>query len=175
MNCAEFERWLDQGRPDEERAPATVHRETCGTCGERLAAQLALEEALRQRLAVAPAAFTDRVMARLPERAFRPGLAPDLDPVFPWWIRAVQEPATVLALLTAALFLGTGTLLAGAARDLLPVAARGAEQAASHLYAATADDGTLRVAVVAVYLLALASPALWRFFADRGQPGTSRR
>jgi len=175
MNCAEFERWLDEGRPDADRAAAMAHRDACAECGERLAAHVALEETLRQRFAVAPATFTERVMARLPERAFRHALPTDLEPVLPWWIRALQEPATVLAFVTAALVLGTGAFLGGTARNLVAVTARGLEQAVLRFGAASASEELRMIGAVAALLLTLASPSLWRFFAGLARPEGPRR
>src|SRR5262249_21385731 len=97
MDCATFERWLDEGRPEPEAGTARVHTRDCPRCARLLVIDRALDQALRAAPTRAPLAFTDRVMARIGPRSM-----PMLGPAMPWWIRAASEPATVLALIAAA-------------------------------------------------------------------------
>ena len=65
-SCEDFERWLDDGRPDDGKGAAEVHAASCGRCREALAAARSIEEALALPTAtLAPAGFTDDVMRRV--------------------------------------------------------------------------------------------------------------
>src|SRR5262245_2618681 len=97
MNCAAFERWLDEGAPQDLAAAAQAHASQCARCAAAERAARSLELALSATATPAPAGFTERVMARVGGRAQAPALLPAL----PWWIRAAMEPATVLAMLAA--------------------------------------------------------------------------
>jgi len=119
VDCPTFDRWLSDGRPAGARGAAERHAEGCARCREELADAVAVERALAQRFATTPASFTDRVMERIgaEARLAAPPLPEVTDPL-PWWIRAVQDPATVLACLLAAITLAVRPELAALARDL---------------------------------------------------------
>src|SRR5580765_2162827 len=95
MRCAEFVRWLDRERPEERAAAAREHAAGCASCARRWAADAALDRLLAEALPPAPLGFSDRLMARLPERRAVPVL---LGFETPWWLRAAADPAAVLAL-----------------------------------------------------------------------------
>jgi hypothetical protein len=111
--CADFDRWLDQGA-DAAFAPAMrAHAADCARCGEALAATEAIDAWL-EASPVAPARFSDRVMARIerleqarPTIAWSPVPADDL----PWWTAILRQPAVVLAAMVAALVLWRGDAL----------------------------------------------------------------
>ena len=125
MNCAAFERWLDDGGPEAGALEARAHARTCARCARALDAMLEVEAALANTPA-APPGFTDRVMARVavtPQAAPAPravagGLAgPLLPSAFPWWVRIAMEPAVLLAAVLAALFVRfSAPILSGASR-----------------------------------------------------------
>lgn len=98
MTCHEFERWLDDGMPRTAEAEALDHARSCPGCAGARAATLAIVSALAQPTAPAPAGFADRVLARIEH----PVLAPVPVSATPWWLRALTEPAGVLALLLIA-------------------------------------------------------------------------
>ena len=66
-NCDAFERWLDDGCPEQARRPAEAHAQACVRCREALAAAEAVERGLRQREPSprAPEGFTEAVMRRV--------------------------------------------------------------------------------------------------------------
>jgi len=106
MNCELFERWLDDGRPEAERAAAEAHAARCASCAEALRVALELETLLAAPPAAAPPALTEHVMARIASaEATRARLPAAESPVLAWWIEAAAEPATVLAAALAALVL----------------------------------------------------------------------
>lgn len=113
MDCSAFEHWLDIGQPRDDGPRAFSHAERCARCRASLAAARELDDALSRRFATAPDAFTDRVMARLPARErVTPAIDPLVEePVFPLWVRVVQEPLTLISFLVGALFLGFGTTI----------------------------------------------------------------
>ena len=105
MKCSRFERWLDEGMPEPDAAPARDHAARCGPCGIRLAAAVELDALFDEGVTAAPATFTDRLMARIeqappPERAALPLFLPD---PLPWWVRAAGDPATALSFILAGL------------------------------------------------------------------------
>jgi len=95
MTCADFERWLDDGRLPAEGDGFLLHARQCTACARSLAAAEALTGALREPAPSAPPGFTDAVMTRIE----RPASVAVLAPVTPWWLRTLNEPAAVLALL----------------------------------------------------------------------------
>jgi hypothetical protein len=114
MTCAAFETWLDEGMPaaSPEAAPALRHAKECPICAASLAAAQAIERHLEALPAESPAGLTDRVMARLGERAPRPVPATALPGfILPWWVRATAEPACAMAFLVAGLLLWRGDSL----------------------------------------------------------------
>ena len=113
MDCTSFQEWLDGGRPENRRVEAREHSRRCARCAEELEAARAIESALGQRFATAPASFTEKVIERLPAR---PGAAPipvqaDDGTDFPWWLRIFAEPSVVLSsALAVALIIGWPSL-----------------------------------------------------------------
>jgi hypothetical protein len=69
-----------------------------------------LESVLAQRFATAPVSFTARVLERI-AREERRLVRVDPDDVFPWWIRALREPATMLSCLAASLLVAAAPAL----------------------------------------------------------------
>jgi hypothetical protein len=104
VDCPTFDRWLNEGRPATTRDDARRHADECVRCAEELSVARALDDALAQRFATTSSAFTDLVMDRIAAEA--PSAAPEIrlpeEPELPWWIRLLQDPATVLACLVAA-------------------------------------------------------------------------
>ncbi len=121
MTCTEFERWLDDGRPADPAALA--HADGCARCAEALRVASEVEGALERTLLAtrAPAAFTERVMARVgaasAARSHVP--VPALASAEPWWLRAAASPESVLALLLAALLMWRGGALWGPVAALM--------------------------------------------------------
>jgi hypothetical protein len=111
MICADFEAWLDAGRPAEARTAALAHAASCASCAAALDADHVLDAMLRQRFASAPDGFTDRVMARLPVRDASPRPAGDPEPVLPLWVRVAQEPLTIASFVLGSVFLAFGNRL----------------------------------------------------------------
>jgi hypothetical protein len=60
--------------------------------------------ALRQRFASAPAGFTGSVLARLPATRSIRGLVVEPPDPYPWYLRMLLEPSTVLALLLGGIY-----------------------------------------------------------------------
>jgi len=98
---------------------ARSHARDCAHCAAALEAALELEAAMASAPA-APHGFTDRVMARVAEtpqlsareaRHFGVTSLPIPAPVLPWWVRAMQQPATLLAAALAAVLVGWGDAL----------------------------------------------------------------
>lgn len=106
MNCAAFERWLDEGLPQADADHARAHATACPGCAAALAAAEAIEAGLARAVFVAPAHLTDAVMARVAEAestltaAARLRITRD---AFPWWVRAALDPAVVAAMLLCSL------------------------------------------------------------------------
>ena len=65
--CEELDRWLDDGRPEENRGRGEAHAGVCARCHGALAAAVAVERALvlPELASRAPADFTDGVMRRI--------------------------------------------------------------------------------------------------------------
>jgi hypothetical protein len=112
FDCRQFARWLDDGGADPLVASrAQAHAAECRECGELLAGEQAVLAHLRGEgeqaiLPPAPGGFADRVMRQV---ALTPQVRASRMPAFvalpadalPWWIRAVVQPASVLALMLA--------------------------------------------------------------------------
>ncbi len=96
MNCATFERWLDDGMPEAAAREARAHAAGCARCAAALAAAEAIEAGLARAAFPAPATLTDAVMARIAalEQAPVAVVRPWRD-AFPWWVRAATDPAAV--------------------------------------------------------------------------------
>lgn len=122
MECPTFDRWLNEGRPDAQRADAHCHAESCSRCEAELASAQELTAALSQRFATAPDTFTDRVLDRIAteERARPVSVPPVVEPSFPWWIRVLLDPATVLSCLLAAVVLATAPQVFAAIQGWTP-------------------------------------------------------
>jgi hypothetical protein len=168
----EFVRWLDRGRP-EGRAPAALaHAAGCATCARRWAAEKTLDRLLAEALPLAPAGFSDRLMARLPERRALPVL---LGGETPWWLRAAADPAAVLALALLGLltWLGGALWQAGSGSgpwltELLARAARAVGlQGAFDLF--RGREVVLGLELALACLLLFGTPAFVRWTARAGQ------
>lgn len=125
MDCRDFERWLDEGRPAGDSVAArdaAAHAAACPTCAGALRDMDEWESALSQRFTVAPDGFTDRVMTRLPERAESEALSvpEDRESPWPWWLQALLEPAALLGLLLGMLYAVAAPTLMGTGRDVAP-------------------------------------------------------
>jgi hypothetical protein len=121
MDCRDFERWLDDGRAEPESAVARGHASECARCREALATTDEFEWALGQRFATTSADFTDRVMARLPERANEPVTVPDdSESPFPWWIDVLREPSAALGLALGLLYAVAAPALIGVGVESAP-------------------------------------------------------
>lgn len=106
MNCAAFERWLDEGMPEADTAGASTHAAGCARCAAQLAAAEAIEAGLSRATFSAPPALTDAVMARvaaIEARRILPAAPVIGHDAFPWWARAATDPAAVTATLLCAL------------------------------------------------------------------------
>ena len=132
MSCAAFERWLDAGRPPGS-GELLLHARHCPACARALAADEALHRALMEPAPSAPPGFTDAVMTRIDGLARPPVVAP----ATPWWLRTLNEPAAVLALL----LIGMLTL----AWNNLVMLGAGAIALAHHLSAGWSSLGTAMV------------------------------
>ena len=122
MECPTFDRWLNEGRPDAQRADAHRHAESCPRCTDELAAARELTAALSQRFATAPDTFTEGVLDRIAaeERARTHVTPPIVEPSFAWWIRVLLDPATVLSCLLAAVVLATAPQVFAAVQGWTP-------------------------------------------------------
>jgi hypothetical protein len=97
--CVEYERWLDDGRPNEDRGAAEAHVAGCGRCSAALAAARSVEEGLAlPPTATAPAGFTDAVMRRVSSEH----VAADGSTLL-WWVRVAADPAAVSLVVVAVL------------------------------------------------------------------------
>ena len=109
FDCRQFARWLDDGGVDPLVASqAQAHAAECRDCGELLADEQAVLSVLRGEgeravLPPVPGDFAERVMRQV---ALTPQVRAQHLSAFvvlpadalPWWIRAVVQPASVLAL-----------------------------------------------------------------------------
>ena len=172
MRCAEFVRWLDRERPEGPAAAARAHAAGCASCARRWAADEALDRLLAEALPLAPAGFSDRLMARLPERRAVPVL---LGCETPWWLRAAADPAAVLALALLGLVTWLGGALwqasSGSGRWLTELWARAAQtgglQGAFDLF--RGREVVLGLELALASLLLLGTPAFVRWTARAGK------
>jgi hypothetical protein len=120
VTCAEFDRWLDEGRPRATLQAMSAHAAGCARCMRALAASLELDAALaapsRVQARAAPAGFTERVMRRVsvtPQVSSAPAAAwlAEKARTAPLWLRVLSEPAVALALAAAALLAWRGPTL----------------------------------------------------------------
>ena len=123
MDCDAFERWLDEGEPQDGADVAHAHAAECLRCATTWRASQSLEHALAATPASAPAGFTERVMARVGKGRVR---VPITLPALPWWVRAAMEPATVLAMLVAGGLVWGWDALSALAPVIRSVVGRGA-------------------------------------------------
>jgi len=167
MTCAEFERWLDEGRLEAQPATAMAHAAACNSCARALVAAEAVERFLALEPPPAPAGFTRRVMARV-----ETPVAVPLPPALPWWMRAALEPAAILAmvLLTVVTWGWRGLLqgayaMAGAAGQGMTWLLATASEAATRGPGASAlgrDHVMLGLELGALCLMLLAVPGIYR-------------
>ena len=116
MNCTDLDRWLDLGSPAEAHLEAMAHARICARCQAALRAADELETWLDAAPFPAPDALAERVMAQVATTAQVPARIPlsELLPIFqvqPWWVRMALEPATLLAILLAAVLVWRGEML----------------------------------------------------------------
>jgi hypothetical protein len=126
MNCRDFRDQLDAGRPAGEEMRR--HADVCPDCAASWVAQRELNDALRQRFAVAPDGFADRLMERLPAQA--PASSPARSPVpapladdenvWPWWLQLLTEPAALLGLALGGLYAFVAPQLVGLSAGAVP-------------------------------------------------------
>jgi len=171
-SCAEFERWLDDGRPREDEGMAVAHAAECAPCRVSLAAARALEEALALSPATtAPAGFTDAVMRRM-RAAESEGVAGDSsvggERIVAWWARLAAEPAVVIPSTIAALMAWRWSTVWALAAGLSPrlaawaaLAGRGWAAWAGMVETSDVLRATTEPAVVLGLSLAAAPLALW--------------
>jgi len=168
MTCADFERWLDEGKPasgpDAARAlEASAHAESCALCAQARRAAVEIEGMMSRATPQASPAFVDRVMARIEaEPRTVPAVPAPPSLLYPWWVRSAAEPASVLAFLLAALlawridWVGAAVrLIAGVARSFASLVAP-----AGAAIAPAADHPAIGLG----YLLVCALPLLWLSF-----------
>ena len=115
IDCAAFERWLDDGADPARASAMHVHAGTCARCAAAWQAMAEVEAWLSTPIPIpAPAGFTDAVMAQVEQLAPTP--VPVVVEDMPWWVAIIQQPAVVLASLVSALVMWRGD-------DLVAVAA----------------------------------------------------
>ena len=107
MDCAEFERRLDEAFAKDAASSATaeLHVAACERCAALLAEAQWVEAALSAKSLPAPDGFADRVMTRV---AIEPRPDPSIaglrpSPALAWWVRVAADPAVVLSMLLAAI------------------------------------------------------------------------
>lgn len=102
MTCANFERWLDDGRPDRDAPRMLAHAATCGLCEGALQAASEVEAALSfvptdVMPAATSAGFNDSVMRKVHAVA----LLQEAEKASSWWARALTEPSFVVSIALA--------------------------------------------------------------------------
>lgn len=127
MDCAAFERWLNEGMPSGSADDARRHSTDCPICMASLRAAMAIESAFLVDPMSVPQGFSDRVMERVEaEGSARPSLPVDLDgPPLPLWIRCLMQPSVILASLLAACIVAWGPHLLRMGLDLHAAIAMG--------------------------------------------------
>lgn len=169
MRCDAFERWLDEGMPQDAAAEALAHARDCAACAASLAAARAVEASLREAPPSAPAGFTAAVMATVADAEHRASVpARAAPPAAPWWLVIGSEPA---------LWVGAGlAAIAVAARTASPgmgAVLTGVSTAVSAVWAGTVSAWASRVPALLVPLdptqraalaLGLGLPALWLLY-----------
>ena len=104
--CIDFDVWLNEGMPHPGATPSLAHAEQCPRCNAAWSAVRELESALSSAAFMAPTGFTDAVMSRIQRTSEVSGHAPAMLPSpISWWVRAAEQPASVLAVLVAGLVL----------------------------------------------------------------------
>ncbi len=101
MTCERFEAWLDEGMPEPGRAEAERHARSCERCAASWEAALAVEAMMAAPAPAPPDTFTAVVMSRVRAESVDAAVAV-VESSVPWWVRVAAEPATVLAMLLAA-------------------------------------------------------------------------
>jgi len=162
MICSAFERWLDDGRPDEGRAAADAHAAACPACARQLGSMDELESLLSSRFAAAPTGLTDRVMEALPPRPAARVVAAEPEPDFPWWVRLVQEPMVAASLVAAAGLLAAFPALVRLVADWTPHAQSLLQRGAVSLDAVTGSPVASLVVPGLIVLVMAAAPLLMR-------------
>ncbi|MEO6461827.1 MAG: hypothetical protein ABIP29_02015, partial [Candidatus Eisenbacteria bacterium] len=125
FDCTTFARWIDAGGADATRVTqAAAHASACAPCAEAWAGERAIVALLRGPgvVAATPPDFAERVMARVAltlqdAAAAMPAPARVPSEMFPWWIRAAAQPASVLALALAGVVTAFTPQLLGASLD----------------------------------------------------------
>jgi hypothetical protein len=140
MNCTELGRWLDEGSPAESHVAAMAHARICARCAQALRAMDELESWLASAPPPAPEGFTHRVMAQVAATTQGRGRIPITEMLpffqtFPWWVRVMLEPASLLAVLLA-------SVLALRGDRLFALATSGGVQLAAWLTRILHDSGT---------------------------------
>lgn len=174
MNCAAFERRLDERGPDGLGGDALAHAAECARCARTRRDARAIEVLLSAPPAgQASEDFTRRVMARVDDarREAFVGRAPFVpDAVLPpLWLRLLAEPAVLLSLgLAAVLALAAGPGLAALGAFAASLAR---EPAAT---GAASDPASWAPWLVAAWLLALAAAPLVRWAERLAAPHRAR-
>ena len=168
FDCERFDAWLDAGQPEGTATAANAHAASCERCREALAADRALEAALRvEWTASTPQGFTDRVLHAVDlaneARVHAPLSWKD---AMPWWSRAaMQPPALGAAVLAAVLIWKPAAIEQGARLALTNVmsATPSLETWLAQSLGASSPGAQLFVACNAALLLAVASLPLYRW------------
>jgi hypothetical protein len=145
---------------------------------KRLGVEETIDRLLAEPPPPAPVGFTDRLMARLPERRALPAL---VGGETPWWLRAATDPAAVLALALLGLvsWLGGAWWQAGLGpgrwltEGLARAAQAGGFQGALDLF--RGREVVLGVELAVACLLLLGTPAFVRWTVRAGQRALTTR
>lgn len=116
MTCAAFDRWLDDGMPEEIATPCHAHARGCARCAVALDAARAVESALSEASSGetpaqvrVPTGFSAGVMARVREAESLRAREVEKAPEERWWVRLLSDPVSsvslTVALLAAALLI----------------------------------------------------------------------
>ena len=167
-NCERVGAWLDAGRPESVATAANAHAAGCERCREALAADRALDAAVRvDGTPAAPRGFTDRVLHAVDlaneARAHAPVSWMD---AMPWWSRAAMQPPVLGAAALAALLVWRPAAIEQAARVVLANAMSSVPSVESWLaqsMGAASPGAQLFVACNVALLLLLAALPLYRW------------